>query len=139
MKFSLVPPGLLHTCWDEVAPVLADVLPFTYGRHKLEDIRNGIAEERSQLWITFDDGPINGVVVSAIKQYPRRKLLCLQFCAGKNFSEWEDGMLDILDRFAREEKCDGLEMAGRAGWARVLAKHGWSEVFRVYEKDLNDG
>lgn len=86
--------------------------------HTFEDVVRGIFENKMHLWAGE-----KGCAVTEIVVYPRKKYLHVFLAAGE--------MGQILDfeksaeRLAREIGCDGLSIAGREGWKRVLGKRGW--------------
>ena len=47
---------------------------------------------------------------------------------------WRDEMLFTLEKWAKDNDCEGLEMTGRNGFEKVLGPHGWTPEYIVFEK-----
>jgi hypothetical protein len=57
---------------------------------------------------------------------------------------WEALVSDAMDRFAKENDCSGIELWGRKGWLRRLAKYGYEEygidiLMRYYDLISRNG
>ena len=123
MEISLVPPDGIDYVYDEVLELLQEVPTYTNGRYQPEDMleicRTG---GTSLLWVALDkDFKIMGVVITTIAHYPRAKMLFAQYVGGKHLSKWKRPMYNKLERFAYGQGLDGIEGAGRLGWARLLS------------------
>lgn len=113
----------------------------SYGRYELIDLLAAILEGSQQLWVVFEvpDERIIGALTTAFTVYPRKKYLTGQFLGGESIFRWRKPILELLDKFAIEQGCDGFEMTGREGFERILGPFGWKKVFTVFEKDYTDG
>lgn len=110
--------------WIEAA------LEYSGGTHAFEDIVQGCYEGRMQLW-----PGIKSAGVTEITAFPRKKVLHV-FLAGGDMDELLVMMRSAM-AWGRAVGCDGMTMAGRPGWRRVLERHGWSHTFTVMEVGLN--
>ena len=59
-------------------------------------------------------------------------MLAGQFLGGVKIMRWRDPMLETLEKWARDNDCDGLEMTGRNGFEKVLGPHGWTPEYVVF-------
>jgi hypothetical protein len=116
-----------------VVGYVADALAYTYGRYEPEDTLDELLAGTHQLWIAFEDGDINGAVISHILQYPRKRFLGCPIVTGDEFSTWKAPMLDILQRFAADNDCEGLEATARLGWARVFKDDGYEALWQTFQ------
>jgi hypothetical protein len=45
-------------------------------------------------------------------------------------------MLDVLRSWAKDNGCDGIEGAGRAGWRKVFERDGYKPIVQQFELGL---
>lgn len=134
MQVSAVPPEHVMNVWSEARPHLEKAAVYTYGRYEVDDILTLLTDYGYQLWIAFDkDKTIKGAVVTGFNQYPRKKYLDLTFIGGEDALSWKEPMLKILQHWAYDTDCDGIESHGRAGWARVFKDDGYRFLWQNYE------
>jgi len=142
IEVSLVPAELIDICWRQSEAHMEKAAKFTYGRYTAADIYNCIKEYDYQLWVAFDAGKIKGSVVTNIITYPQRKVLCMAFCGGENLKEWKSPMLDLLQRYAKDVGCDGIEATARKGWAKIFKNDGYKDHWVTFElpvQGVNNG
>lgn len=133
IEVSLVPVHLINTCWAKVEPFMAKAAKYTYGRFTSGDIYDSVMEHDYQLWVAFDEAVIKGAVVTNVMVYPKRKLLCMSFCGGYDLKEWKEPMLSLLQRYAKDMGCDGIEATARAGWAKIFQSDGYKQNWVTFE------
>lgn len=133
MEVSLVPKEYVEGCWDQIEGYLEGAAKYTYGRYTVQDIKDCITDYDYQLWVAFEDDKIYGAVVTEIVHYPQCKMLSMQFTGGVELKKWKNPMLDILQRWARDNRCEKIESPGRPGWARVFRDDGYEAKFITYE------
>jgi hypothetical protein len=121
-------------------PYLAESANWTHGRASVDDILRFILTGEMQLWIGHDGEKIYGHVITQIKTYPQCKMLVIQYCAGmpNHMKYVEDEMYDLLDRFARDAQCSGIEFVGRPGWKKSASSHGYEVQHVTYQKLFKD-
>ena len=136
MEVSMVPPQLVNTCWKQIEPFMAKAAKYTYGRFTSDDIYDSVMEHDYQLWVAFDETGIKGAVVTNVMVYPKRKLLCMSFCGGYDLKEWKEPMLSLLQRYAKDMGCDGIEATARAGWAKIFLNDGYKQHWVTFELPL---
>jgi hypothetical protein len=138
MMVSLIPREHVSGCWESVEGHLAKAAEYTYGRFEVGDILDAILDYDYNLWIAFDDDGVHGAVVTKFMHYPRRKYLDMVFTGGERLSEWKDPMLKLLQAWAFDNGCDGIESTGRPGWAKIFANDGHKVVWHTYELPAAD-
>lgn len=136
MKASLVLPEHIDTCWERVLPIIAPAVATSHGRYSPHDLYVELCNGQQQLWVCFDDDGIHGAATTRLVNYPQRRVLSGHFCGGTRMHEWKAPLLGLLERFARDHDCDGMEMLGRRGWERVLDSFGWKPSHVTFEKDF---
>ncbi len=136
MKMTLVPNGQVAQLIPALWPYLATSEEWTHGREKVDDILRFILTGQMQLWVGHEDNEIYGHVITEVKAYPRCKMLVIQYCAGEaNHMQYvEDQMYDLLDRFAKDAGCAGIEFVGRPGWRKSAGSHGYTVQSVTYQK-----
>jgi hypothetical protein len=135
---SIIPYGQI----SYVIPALTDSLRksevWTKSRACVDDIVKFVLTGQMQLWLIFDPetNATPGYFITEVKQYPQVKMLVVQYCAaeiGMLNEVFEDSM-NILERFAKDAECIGIEFFGRPGWGPHAKKHGYMTKTVVYEK-----
>ncbi len=133
VQVSLVPTEHVTDVWPAVVDHVAAALEYTYGRYEPEDTLQELLAGTHLLWIAFEDQRIKGAVVSHILQYPRKRFLGCPIVTGEEFSTWKTPMLDMLQRFARDNNCEGIEATARLGWARVFKDDGYEALWQTFQ------
>ena len=133
IKVSMVPTEHVVNLWEEVEPHLQKAAEYTYGRYKVDDILDCLTDYGYTLWIAFEEKQIKGAVVTMISQYPRKKYLDMLFTGGVELNSWKEPMLDLLQKWAFDNKCDGIESTGRPGWAKIFKANGHKPLWHTFE------
>jgi hypothetical protein len=117
-------------------PYLAESEKWSKGRASVDDILRFVLNQQMQLWVVHEENTIYGHVVTEIKEYPRCKMLVVQYCAGEsNHMQYvDDEIFDLLDRFAKDAGCTGIEFVGRPGWRKQAEKYGFEVRSVMYQK-----
>jgi hypothetical protein len=108
---------------------IEDALEYSGGTHTFKDIVDGILNMSFQFW----PAP-RGCAVTEICVFPQKKVLHIFLAAGE-----KDQIVDMDEsavRFAKEQGCDAVTIAGRRGWKKVLAHKGYEEYFTTLAKDI---
>lgn len=130
---SLVPPEYVDQMWSTVEPFVKKALKYVGGKYEPEDVYSLVVDYNYPLWIAFDDEGVKGAVITRFIQYPRKKYLFLEFCGGQDGFSWKAPMLDVLRSWAKDNGCDGIEGAGRAGWKKVFKADGYMPTLQHFE------
>jgi hypothetical protein len=133
MQVSAVPAEYVKQVWPDVIEYMQGAADYTYGRYDVEDILDSITDYDFTLWIAFNEAGIKGAVVTSFIDYPRKRMLCMQFCGGVELEQWQAPMLELLQRWAKDNDCDGIESTGRVGWSKVFKSDGYKPLWQTYE------
>ena len=101
--------------------------------HDFKDIVDGVQSGHMQLW-----HGLNGCAVTEIIVYPNKKVLHV-FLAGGNQGHGIEQITDMHDdavEWGKAQGCDGMTIAGRKGWQRVLESKGWRQQFTTLVKEF---
>jgi len=138
LKVSYMPHGILYKVIPQLTEHLHKSEVWTAGRTTIDDIIGFIYSGRMMLWGVYDPETLKiyGYVITEFKDYPRCKMLVLQYCAGElNHMKYaEEEMYAVLEQFAKDNNCSGIEFFGRPGWAVSSKKRGYTTKTVVYEK-----
>jgi len=136
MKVALIPPGMVAQTIPALLPYLTKSQEWTRGRATVDDILRFILTGQMQLWVGHEEGKIYGHVITEIKDYPQRRMLVVQYCAleSHHMQYMDDEVSDLLDRFAKDAGCSGVEFVGRPGWRNQAAKYGFEVQSVMYQK-----
>ena len=134
----MVPTEFVPEIWEQVKGYMEKAAKYTYGRYDVDDIYDSVTQYVHVLWVAFEDKVIKGVVVTSIKQYPKKRYVDMVFCAGTEGHTWKDIMLATLQKWAFDTECDGIESSGRLGWSRIFKGNGYKLLWQTYELPTAD-
>lgn len=145
IEFSLVTKDLFHCAFgdEDVLTKFDKAAALTSGRVKREDIIKMVEEGRYQLWVLFDSDPAtfktHGIILTEIRQYPRRKFLCIQHCVATTGLLQNSGVncLKVMENFAKDQGCKGVEFIGRFGWEPFALANSFKKTSVLYQKVFN--
>lgn len=130
----MVPKEAVQAIWPRVEEYMRGACEYTYGRYEVSDVLAAILDYDYTLWVAFDaSNNIMGAVVTNFSHYPRKKFLVLSFCGGIELDAWKESMLTLLQKFAFDTGCDGIESTGRPGWTRIFKHDGCKARWQTYE------
>lgn len=138
MQVSMVPNEHVDTVWESVKDYLDGAAQYTHGRYTIDDIYVCIKEYDYTLWIAFDEEKIKAAVVTNFAHYPRKKYLVMTFCGGDQLDQWKDPMLTLLQRFAYDTQCDGIEATARLGWTKIFKSDGHKPLWQTFQLPAAD-
>lgn len=136
MKAGLISPEDAVKIWHRVEPMLQKVVDHTEGELQPEDFLENIVNKYMHLWLSVEDTEITMAMVTQIIEYPRRKTLRIIAISGKNFKKTHSQFNDIIESFAIQTGCSGLELWGRKGWKKMLPD--WENNYIVFTKNLKE-
>jgi hypothetical protein len=119
--------------WPAVAGFIENALEYTDGRYEIDDVLEMVLGGGFLLWIAFDDERIKGAVITQMMDYPRKRFLGCPFVTGDDFASWKKPMLEMLQRFAKDNDCAGLEATARLGWSRVFKSDGYEAMWQTFQ------
>lgn len=113
--------------WPAVERILGPHIDFiSSGRYALSDIREEVERCEQALWLVMVP-EIIAVATTRVIDYPRKRMLSCQFCAGEKVELWLKPLHEKLEAFRKDCGCVGQEMTGRHGWRPFLKKLNWKK------------
>ena len=136
MDIFLVPPSNVAGLVPALLPYLKESEERTRGRALAEDLVDMVLAGRMQLWVVEKEAIPYGHIITEIKEYPRCKMLTVQYCAMKPWTMdiVSEKMHSIAERFAKDAGCAGVEFVGRPGWRNVAKENGYEIQSVMYQK-----
>ena len=125
-----VPQEDLHIVWNEVEPLIKKALDDTYSAR---DILDGLVKNSFQLFISWED-KVESAVITEVIQYPQKKVCRYFLAGGSNMNNWLEPIQQEIEKFAKYNQCDAIEVAGRKGWLRKLK--GYEQKIYLMSKKL---
>ena len=125
-----VPKEDLHIIWNEIEPLIKKALDDCY---TTDDILKGLVFEKFQLFISWVNN-VESAVVTEVAQYPQKKILRYFLAGGNNINNWLEPIQEKIEKFAKLNNCNSIEVAGRKGWARKLK--GYEQKIYLFSKEL---
>ena len=120
----------LHIVWNEVEPLIKKALDDTY---TARDILDGLVKNSFQLFISWED-KVESAVITEVIQYPQKKVCRYFLAGGSNMNNWLEPIQQEIEKFAKYNQCDAIEVAGRKGWLRKLK--GYEQKIYLMSKKL---
>tara|TARA_B100000530_G_scaffold74802_1_gene44353 strand:- start:507 stop:896 length:390 start_codon:yes stop_codon:yes gene_type:complete len=115
--------------FERCKPYIEAALEYTGGTHDIIDIYEGLYKGTMQLWPAE-----KSCLVTEIINYPKMKVLNI-FLGGGDLTEILSMHEDVV-RWAKDQNCTALNMTGRFGWKKPLARHGWKPMHSSYVKEI---
>lgn len=111
----------------------ADVLKRYPSDMTIESLEHDVMRGMQLLWIGWDGFRIVAGGTTSLGLTPAHKICSITAAFGVNTRLW-DKFIPMVEKYAREEGCSRLRVAGREGWKRVLK--GFEEPWIVLERKL---
>jgi len=125
-------PGELNPVWPLVEKPIQDVLDLS-GQYNASDAYRYIKAGDWQMWLCYHGATLDSVVLTTIKQFPRRRDCIIVVAAGVRMKDWIHH-LEKVEAWAKKMGCNKVVAIGRQGWERVLKEY--RRTHFVIEKDL---
>lgn len=121
----------LPVVWKTVKPMLVGACKHSFHTMTLSQLHDGIASQKMQLWLIGEPTKLEGVMVTKINIHQNRKHLCAVSLGGKDLMKRKEELVTLLKAFAKDKGCQGIEIYGRKGVARVLKDFGFETKMHI--------
>ena len=119
MNIALIDPANAGVVWPHVERLLSPAIDQSGGRYTIDATRHAISTGEMQLWVAHEDSQIYAAMTSSVVVYPAKKMLAVIHCGGRMMGLWLPTMSSV-EAWAKSHGCEGVEIVGRAGWAKAL-------------------
>lgn len=116
--------------WARCLPWLEAANAYGLGTHDMADVKAAIALGEAQFW----PGQ-RSAVVTEFHEFPRLKVLHFWLCGG-DLDELIGAMRPEIETWGARQGCTRFTTAGRSGWQRVMAAHGYRPQWHICAKDI---
>ena len=136
MNITYIRPDDVALIANNLRPVVDGVIPYAGNRYTADDLIGQFSRGELILWVIHEDDNIIAFVGAMSVQYPLKSVLSLQFCSWERMDEWLDDYMAVAVETARDMGCSCIELAGRKGWERVMARFGFRHYYSAFEMDV---
>ena len=123
----LTPEQASGALWPAVAALVAQAIPYGRGEYTLEDIHEGLRRGDMLAVAKVVDRRVEFVVTCVVAVFPRKRVLYVQFGAGRGGAELKDKLIEV----ARTLRCDWIETRCRESVARLYRRVGFDVGYNV--------
>ena len=109
--------------WDKVKNWVYKVVVQSNGRHTLDSTYKLLKQGTMTMFLITDKKKLCAVYVVQKVYYPAKIVLGILFCGGSKVIKEIKKIEKFFLNYAKEQKCDGLEIIGRKGWDKVIKKN----------------
>ena len=109
--------------WDKVKNWVYKVVVQSNGRHTLDSTYKLLKQGTMTMFLITDKKKLCAVYVVQRVYYPAKIVLGILFCGGSKVIKEVKKIEKFFLNYAKEQKCDGLEIIGRKGWDKVIKKN----------------
>tara|TARA_R100000742_G_C4241884_1_gene61431 strand:+ start:103 stop:543 length:441 start_codon:yes stop_codon:yes gene_type:complete len=141
MKLVRIPTSNLDEVWILVKKDIANALSYSGKNHNSQFVLDTLKKEEMQLWVIWDKEKSTtkekyyGVVVTEIIKRTLRKVCHVFIVTGKQRQMWIP-LIKVIEDFAEENECNGIELIARPGWQKVLQNYKYKRTHVVLEKSI---
>jgi len=136
---SGIPARYIDDVWDKCAEYVEMGLNKAQEEMDKHDIYFFLKEQEMQLWVVYDednDKQIKAVVTTQIINYPQKKVCRIVTLGGEGMDEWVSQVLEILEEWSIEQRCDSMETVCRKGFIKKLKGFGYEQTYTILGKEL---
>lgn len=131
----LMHPDEIDGVWSVMQDYVVAALDRDHGELSVDDIYHYLRAGEAQMWALYDDsGLVKCGLVTQLQEYEQLRVCRVLVLAGRD-ADWERYSVDV-ESWARDEGCQRVESICRPGFARVMKKHGYQQLYVVIAKDL---
>jgi len=139
---TLVKPDDIPHIWVFAEKLLKKSAKRSEGRTNTNDLFEECMAGTSSLWIVYEEEKfpeLLGCGITQINHYPTGlKMLNIDHVAGVHQEKWTKGALSVLERFAKDVNCDGIESLARPGFWNWIKNDNWSRMAVAYQKRFDN-
>lgn len=135
LVISAVPVNLLPVIWPRVEEMIDMAIAHSNEELSISSIYNKLLEG-DMLLVTINEGDS---IVAALTLERRhfdtgKDVLNVVTAGGADMHIWVEEMDDILQKLAKQFKCEEIYIVGRQGWVRTLRDLGYQRVHTTLSK-----
>jgi len=135
VQVTIVPPIHIQMFWEQVEPLLHPAVERSNGRWTTDFVYQSLMAGQKNLWVVFEESNgISCIAITSVMTYPGKKMLSIDFLGGNGINKWSFKLLEVLNNFAKDAGCGGIEATARFGFWKWLENDGFDKAYTVFEK-----
>lgn len=139
MVISAVMPQHIDVVWNDVSLFINRACKRSNGRHNLHTVYTQLKNGSQHLWIVIkpDTEQITACATTQMVTYATGlKMLEVVLLGGSHKDDWIKDGWKILEKWAKQNECDGIQAIGRKGLRFLTVKEDdqWKEQAVMFEK-----
>ena len=125
---GVIPQDLaIGAFWPQISSLIEQAISYGRGEYTLDDIHDGIKSGAMFALGVVEDSKVEFVITATIAQFPRKRVLYVQYGAGKGGAR----ACDALIQAAKTLKADWIETRCRESIARLYRRLGFDTAYQV--------
>jgi len=139
LQLMLVTPAMLPSVWPQLEPIFLEHenVPGGWGEYyTIESILTAVTNEDMQLWAVNNDKEFFYVILTALIEYPKKKVVTTVWGGGKDLKEAVK-VWDWMEVWANKQGATLSIGGGRKGILRRLRNLGYTQTGVAFEKDIS--
>tara|TARA_R110000796_G_C14343861_1_gene410719 strand:+ start:213 stop:653 length:441 start_codon:yes stop_codon:yes gene_type:complete len=143
MELVSIPEAKINDVWPLVEKPIQEALSYSGNHQDSQFVYDTLRNKKFQLWIIWDQSKpttqekYHGLVITEVIQRKLKKVCHIYMMTGKQRQKWQH-LIKVIEDFARDQKCDLMELIARAGWQVILSKYKYQRTHVVLEKPINN-
>lgn len=131
-ELACVDPKDVPQWWPHLAHYIARAMD-KGGMGRFADVERDVLGANAYLWVAMESGSVLAAAVTKVTQEKTHRLCTIVACGGYDWTRWGN-LIEGLEKYARAENCQHMEIAGRPGWLKRLPGYRLAKV--VIRKEL---
>tara|TARA_R100001015_G_C4628114_1_gene188077 strand:+ start:1497 stop:1940 length:444 start_codon:yes stop_codon:yes gene_type:complete len=143
MNLVRIPTKELDKVWSLVEKDIRQALLYSGQLTNSDFVLQTAKQDKFQVWVLWDKKQKTtldkyfGVVVTELIQRQLGKVCHIYIMTGKQRNKWQH-LVKVIEDFAKENKCQMLELIARPGWQKVMNNFGYKRTHVVLEKQIKE-
>ena len=143
MNLVRIPTKELDKVWSLIEKDIRQALLYSGQLTNSDFVLQTAKQDKFQVWVLWDKKQKTtldkyfGVVVTELIQRQLGKVCHVYIMTGRQRQKWQH-LVKVIEDFAKENKCQMLELIARPGWQKVMNNFGYKRTHVVLEKQIKE-
>ena len=141
MNLVRIPTKELDKVWSLIEKDIRQALLYSGQLTNSDFVLQTAKQDKFQVWVLWDKKQKTtldkyfGVVVTELIQRQLGKVCHVYIMTGRQRQKWQH-LVKVVEDFAKENKCQMVELIARPGWQKILNNYGYQRTHVVLEKKI---
>jgi|TARA_B100000424_G_C22913720_1_gene486111 type II secretory pathway component PulJ len=141
MNLVRIPTKELDKVWSLIEKDIRQALLYSGQLTNSDFVLQTAKQDKFQVWVLWDKKQKTtldkyfGVVVTELIQRQLGKVCHVYIMTGRQRQKWQH-LVKVVEDFAKENKCQMVELIARPGWQKVMNNFGFKRTHVVLEKQI---